>query len=230
MRHFWVTEWESGRKADTRPEAERIGAFLKARGARSAVLLGRPQKGIPAEPVALLGEPPAEPFEVDEHGARYWIRLREVRHPGLFLDHAPLRQWLRGQARGCRVLNTFAYTGSSSVAARAAGCATVVSVDANKRFLSVLKDSFAKNKFPFVQRDSTVGDFFSVMARLKRVKTLFDCVILDPPFFAQNDTGGVIDLRCTGSAARTRTGSTCRSKATMSPNTAKHFHSRGTSC
>jgi 23S rRNA (cytosine1962-C5)-methyltransferase len=37
------------------------------------------------------------------------------------------------------------------------------------------------------------NDFFSEVARLKRKSDLFDCVILDPPFFS-NTSKGTVDL------------------------------------
>lgn len=108
--HYWITQWEAQRQ-----EKEILGEiveFLRKKGAQSCVYLNRPERGVPEEPVCLLGRAPEGRFEVREGGARFWIQLMGARHPGLFLDHAPLRRWLSARSHECRVLNTFSYTGS----------------------------------------------------------------------------------------------------------------------
>ena len=54
----------------------------------------------------------------------------------------------QGHLAGKTVLNTFAYTGSLGVAARAGGAARVVHLDLSRAFLNVAKDSYARNGFP----------------------------------------------------------------------------------
>ena len=57
------------------------------------------------------------------------VNLSDYLDTGLFLDHRPLRAWLEKNARGWRVLNTFAYTGSLSVAAGLGGASHATTLD-----------------------------------------------------------------------------------------------------
>jgi len=130
---------------------------------------------------------------VKEDEVSYALRLTLNRDASLYLDTAPLRAWAKARLAGKRVLNTFAYTGSLSVAAKAGGAARVVSTDLNSAFLTVAKDSFALNRWPVTRTDFITGDFFDVVGRLKREGQLFDCVFVDPPFFSVT-TQGRVDL------------------------------------
>jgi 23S rRNA (cytosine1962-C5)-methyltransferase len=47
------------------------------------------------------------------------------------------------------------------------------------------------NGFPIHKSDFYSSDFFSVVGALKRAKTFFDCVFLDPPFFSITGKGTV---------------------------------------
>lgn len=134
------------------------------------------------------------PDRVCEDGVWYALQLTRHRDASLYLDTRNLRAWAKAHLRGARVLNTFAYTGSLGVAARAAPCAQIISTDANRQFLAIAEASFALNGFDVPRRDLRVGDFFSVVARLKREQALFDCVFVDPPVYAKSDHG-VVDLQ-----------------------------------
>jgi len=130
---------------------------------------------------------------IREHGVWYAIDITMNRDASLYLDTRNLRSWALQHLAEKTVLNTFAYTGSLGVAARAAGAARVVHLDLNRRFLNVAKTSYTLNGFPIHKQDFQVGDFWPQINRLKRAGEHFDCVFLDPPFFATTQKG-VIDL------------------------------------
>jgi 23S rRNA (cytosine1962-C5)-methyltransferase len=130
---------------------------------------------------------------VREHGVWYSIALNLNRDASLYLDTRNLRRWAIQHLKGKTVLNTFAYTGSLGVAAQAAGATRVVQVDLNRRFLNIAKTSYTLNGFPIHRQDFQVGDFWPHMNRLKRAGERFDCVFIDPPFFAATHRG-VVDL------------------------------------
>ena len=142
----------------------------------------------------VFGAPDDLPRKVLEHGVWYALQLTLHRDASLYLDTRNLRVWAAEHLRGQRVLNTFAYTGSLGVAARAAPCGQVITTDANRQFLAIAGASFALNGFDVPRGDIRVGDFFSVVARLKREQALFDCVFVDPPVYAKSDHG-VVDLQ-----------------------------------
>lgn len=139
----------------------------------------------------LFGTPKDVDGKIREAKVRYAVSPLLRRDAGLFVDTRELRAWLKANVAGKRVLNTFAYTGSLGVAARAAPAARVVHIDRNKAHLTVAKDSYALNGFPVRRADFCVGDFFEATARLRHERALFDCVLLDPPLFATSAKGRV---------------------------------------
>lgn len=139
----------------------------------------------------VYGGPPAR--ELRENGVRYSVDLLAARDAGFYLDTRGVRAWARENLAGRTVLNTFAYTGSLGVAALAGGAARVVQLDASREALNRAKTSCTLNGLPIRRPDYLAGDFWVVTGRLRRAGAQFDCVFLDPPFFATSSTG-TIDL------------------------------------
>lgn len=131
--------------------------------------------------------------KVREHGVWYALDLLLNRDASLYLDTRDARAWALAHLRDKTVLNTFAYTGSLGVAARAGGARRVVHLDRNRRFLNVAKDSYTLNGLPIDRADFLVGDFFARVGALRRAGARFDCVFVDPPFFSATG-GGRVDL------------------------------------
>jgi len=131
--------------------------------------------------------------KVREHGLWYALGLTMHRDASLYLDTRNLRKWSIDNLRDLTVLNTFAYTGNLGVAALGGGAKRVVHLDLNRNFLNVAKTSYTLNGFPIVKSDFISSDFFPAVSRLKRDGALFDCVFLDPPFFAST-AKGTVDL------------------------------------
>lgn len=129
--------------------------------------------------------------KIKEHGVWYAIDLTLNRDASFYLDTSNLRKWLIENMRDKSVLNTFAYTGSFGVAALAGGASQVIQTDMNRQFLNLAKDSYSLNGFPIHKQDFLGQDFFPVIANLKGRKQLFDCVMIDPPFFSTTQHGKV---------------------------------------
>ncbi len=183
--HYWVITWEDIPDS-TR---DRIKDFLIGKNAKSAVIQFRPKKGTAELPQVLFGEPPADRFAVSENGMRFLIQLRETRHPGLFLDHAPLRIWLKRHAQGLNVLNTFAYTGSLSVAAGLGGAAMVTTLDLSPHYIEWAKQNWAENDLPMDKADFIFGDVFEWLPRFHKRGRRFDMIIVDPPSSSRGKHG-----------------------------------------
>ena len=141
--------------------------------------------------VLLMGE--ATDRKISEHGVWYAAELALNRDAGFYLDTRNLRAWALANLRGKTVLNTFAYTGSLGVAALAGGATRVVQLDLNRAFLNVAKTSCTLNGFPIDRKDYVSGDFWPSVSRLIHDGARFDCVFLDPPFFAAT-AKGVVDV------------------------------------
>lgn len=126
-----------------------------------------------------------------ENGVWYAIDLQINQDAGFYLDTHHLREWAKANLAGKTVLNTFAYTGSLGVAARAGGAGRVVHLDLKRAFLNVAKDSYVRNGFAVNTADFVASDFWQQISRLKREGATFDCVIVDPPIFSQTRFGTV---------------------------------------
>jgi 23S rRNA (cytosine1962-C5)-methyltransferase len=180
--------------ADDRPAIVAAADFLRERlpWLRAIILKQRHAPDPAARRGTFLhGDTPDR--RVREHGVRYALDLTMHQDAGLYLDTRGLRDWARRHLDGRSVLNTFAYTGSLGVAARAGGARRVVQLDHNRAFLNLAQASYALNGFPVVRDEFRADDFFAGVGRLKRSGERFDCVFLDPPFFTTT-RGGTVDL------------------------------------
>ena len=131
--------------------------------------------------------------KIREHGVRYALELQMNQDASFYLDTRQVRRWALDNLAGKEVLNTFAYTGSLGIAAKAGGASRVLHTDLNKRFLNVAKTSYMLNGFPIDKKLFRTGDFWRQVSRMKRAGEKFDCVFVDPPFFSQT-VGGTVDL------------------------------------
>lgn len=131
------------------------------------------------------------PAQITEYGLTYALDLQLNQDASFYIDTRSLRQWLFENMRGCQVFNTFAYTGSLGVAAGLGGAKHVVQTDLNKRFLDIAERSWLLNSLPPERVTHLKGDFFRVAGRMRSQQKLFDCVILDPPFFSVTNSGKV---------------------------------------
>lgn len=154
--------------------------ILKTRNGRST----QEQRG----KILFGGEPDRR---IKEHGICYALDLTMNQDASLYIDTRDLRRWTLGHLKDKTVINAFAYTGSLGVAALGGGASRVVQLDRNRRFLNIAKTSYMLNGFPIRKEDFIVGDFFSQVGRFKRTNEHFDCVFLDPPFFASTSKGRV---------------------------------------
>ncbi len=129
--------------------------------------------------------------KIKEHGVWYALDLTMNRDASLYLDTRNVRKWAIENLAGRFVLNTFAFTGSLGVAALAGGASRVVQLDVSRQFLNLAKQSYTLNGHPIHKEDFISADFFLQVGRFKRVREYFDCVFIDPPFFASSATGKV---------------------------------------
>lgn len=135
-----------------------------------------------------------ERWNVAAGGIRLELKRTEFGHLGVFPEHAATWDWIAGRVaaagRPVRVLNLFAYTGGSTLAAAAAG-AEVTHVDAARNIvawarhnaeLSGLTDApihwIAEDARKFVRRELNRGN-------------RYDAVVLDPPSYGHGSRGEV---------------------------------------
>ncbi|MCM0605808.1 MAG: class I SAM-dependent rRNA methyltransferase [Xanthomonadaceae bacterium] len=189
--HYWVHYWAS-ESHQTLSDGLRtlLIQFFRMIKAESAVLSIRPFRGSPEPPSLLKGLEMPAPFVVEEHtGVKVEIHFKDMRHPGLFLDHSPLREWLVHNSKGKTVLNTFSYTGSLSVAAALGGAKQVTTLDLSKVTLEWAKRNAEINGFEKIMNEYYAQDFFEFQKRWSKSNKKWDIVILDPPSFSRSKNG-----------------------------------------
>jgi 23S rRNA (cytosine1962-C5)-methyltransferase len=124
---------------------------------------------------------------VTEAGMRFGIDFAAGYSHGLFLDQRANRALVR-TARPKRLLNTFSYTCSFSVAAALVGTETV-SIDLSKKSLDRGRENFALNSIPETGHRFFADDVLDVLPRLVKRGEKFDIIILDPPTFSRGNNG-----------------------------------------
>jgi len=129
--------------------------------------------------------------QIKESNIHYAMNLQINQDSSFYLDTRLLRTWLFERMRGKSVLNTFAYTGSLGIAALSGGAEEVIQVDLNRRFLDQAHISCRLNGLPTEKMKLMATDFYRAIGNFKRNLKLFDCVILDPPFFSKTSAGRV---------------------------------------
>lgn len=129
--------------------------------------------------------------QIREGPLLYALDLRLHQDCSFYLDTRNVRAWATRELSARSVLNAFAYTGSLGVAAVGGGAIRALQLDRNRRFLDIARASYALNHFAIHRHDFVRADFFREAARLRRQATVFDCVFLDPPFFATGPAGRV---------------------------------------
>ena len=191
--HYWVTAKSSTKSPIAARSLTQLTDFYRLKGARSIALYNRPMqaRGEGGFAGPLWGDLP-EPFIVQEGAIHYEIRFRRNRHPGLFLDHAPLRHWLLQTGPRVEVLNTFCYTGSLGLAAAKGGAACITSIDLSHSALEWAERNYRLNGLDPKMHPLIQGDVLQILPRWARVGRSFDLIILDPPSFSHGAKGNFV--------------------------------------
>ncbi len=119
---------------------------------------------------------------VEEQGLLFECNLSDYLDTGLFLDHRLTRARVRGEAKGKRFLNLFAYTGSFTVYARAGGASQTTTVDLSSAYCDWAERNLGLNGFATGPAHQVVRA--DVLAWLETARGPFDLVVLDPPSFS----------------------------------------------
>jgi len=133
------------------------------------------------------------PAQISENGVNYALDLRLNQDDSFYPDARNLRAWLKQNSANKKVLNLFAYTGSLGIAALAGGASQVLQTDLDSKFLNVARASQELNNFSGEMKLWSF-EFYKAIARLKQDKSLFDIIILDPPFYSETSRS-TIDLQ-----------------------------------
>ncbi len=123
---------------------------------------------------------------VTEHGLKFIINLSDYLDTGLFLDHRNTRKMVFDTAKDKRVLNLFAYTGSFSVYAAAAGASKITTIDLSNTYLDWAKANFKLNKLHITNKYEFVQADVKAWLAVPPANAMYDIIILDPPTFSNS--------------------------------------------
>lgn len=128
-------------------------------------------------------------WELNYGPARFFARLSNNKHLGVFPEQAALWGWISRQVANCsvrspRVLNLFGYTGVASLVAAHAG-AEVTHVDGSKPAITQGRENIERLNQSHLSIRWIVDDVRAFVARELRRGNRYEGVILDPPSFGR---------------------------------------------
>ncbi len=183
---FCIHYFSSSRESDEpRPDlAEAAEEALRSLfGASSDAIYARTRiKREKTEQYEKTGES-KEFFTVLEYGVKFKINLVDYLDTGLFLDHRETRRYVATIAKGKRLLNLFAYTGSFSVQAAAAGAAYTKSVDMSNTYCAWGQENFRLNAIPLSNHEIVRADCLKF---LDEETKKYDLIVIDPPTLSRS--------------------------------------------
>ena len=126
-------------------------------------------------------------WQIETAGIRFRLGGTDFGHLGIFPEQRAQWRWIREHARG-RVLNLFAYSGGSTMAA-ALGGAEVCHLDASKGMVEWARENARLNGLADRPIRWIVDDAHKFMRREIRRGRRYEAIILDPPTFGRGAGG-----------------------------------------
>ncbi|KUJ84899.1 bifunctional 23S rRNA (guanine(2069)-N(7))-methyltransferase RlmK/23S rRNA (guanine(2445)-N(2))-methyltransferase RlmL [Microbulbifer flavimaris] len=136
-------------------------------------------------------------FWVNEYGAELEVDLWTYLDSGIFLDHRPVRQYVRRLADGKKFLNLFCYTGTATVQAALGGASQSTSVDMSKTYQAWAARNFRRNQLDPYRHQLVEADCLQWLASAQQNRRgHYDLIFLDPPSFSNSaKMRGVLDVQ-----------------------------------
>lgn len=127
-------------------------------------------------------------WTINYHDLKFNLKLMGFKHTGLFPEQAYnwnlIREKIKEAKRKVKVLNLFAYTGASSIAALKEG-ASVVHVDSSRGMIDWAKENVKLNNLEDAPIRFLVDDVRKFVKKEIRRKNKYDIIIMDPPSFGR---------------------------------------------
>lgn len=203
MNNYFLLDSGNGRKL------EKFGPFVLDRPCSQAVWKPRLQdadwKQAHAEFTRetdskwLCREQLPENWTIETGGVSFKISTTDFGHLGIFPEQNRFWQWIQEklplytQKREVHVLNLFAYSGGSTLAAAKAG-AHVCHLDASKGMVAWARENAELNDLQKAPIRWIVEDVTKFLTRELRRGKRYDAIILDPPTFGRGSKGEVFKI------------------------------------
>jgi len=130
--------------------------------------------------------PPPEPWYGQHAGLQWQLRANDHGHIGIFPEQQENWRWVSDQVAGdpIEVLNLFAYTGGSTLAAASAG-ARVCHLDASRNSVRCARENAAASGLEDAPVRWITDDAMEFLKREVRRENKYQGIILDPPSFGR---------------------------------------------
>ncbi|MCE5318613.1 MAG: class I SAM-dependent methyltransferase [Parachlamydia sp.] len=186
---------------------ERFGRFVIARPAAQAVWRPKLAESVWNQADAIfsregenrwLKKPSGmESWQIEVEGITFKLSATDFGHLGIFPEQRDFWAWIQSrvqkEAEKARVLNLFAYSGGSTLAA-AHGGADVCHLDASKGMVTWARENALLNNLDKAPIRWIIEDVSKFIKRELRRGSRYDAIILDPPSFGRGAKGEVFKI------------------------------------
>lgn len=202
--HYTLVDSGKGRKL------ERFGSYLLSRPCSQAVWkpqlsekewdqadasFSREQENKWTQKIRL-----PDAWQVELAGLLFKISPTDFGHLGIFPEQQSFWEWIQAKIKSHatptfkpRVLNLFAYSGGSTLAAAKAGAA-VCHLDASKGMVAWARENAALNQLEEAPIRWIVEDVKKFLARELKRGSRYEGIILDPPTFGRGAKGEIFKI------------------------------------
>jgi 23S rRNA (cytosine1962-C5)-methyltransferase len=139
-------------------------------------------------------------WQVEVADLLFKISTTDFGHLGIFPEQQPFWKWIQSTIKSSvtenfkpRVLNLFAYSGGSTLAAAKAGAA-VCHLDASKGMVSWARENATLNSLAQAPIRWIVEDVKKFLVRERKRGSRYEAIILDPPSFGRGIKGEVFKI------------------------------------
>jgi len=130
-------------------------------------------------------------WEMEHDGISWQVEPNEHGNVGVFAEQTECWQWIRNHTKpGMEVLNLFAYTGGSTLAAASAG-ARVVHLDASKTSVATARKNAESSGLASKPVRWIIDDAVKFVERDIRRGRRYQGIILDPPSYGRGNKGEI---------------------------------------
>jgi 23S rRNA (cytosine1962-C5)-methyltransferase len=133
-------------------------------------------------------------WAIEVEGIKFKLAPTDFGHLGIFPEQRSCWKWIQNHlGKGANVLNLFAYSGGSTMAAALAK-AQATHLDASKKMCGWARENAALNSLEEAPVRWIVDDVKKFLKREVRRKNRYDAIILDPPSFGRGAKGEVFKI------------------------------------
>jgi len=146
-------------------------------------------------------QPLPDSWNIDVDGLTFKLSITNFGHLGIFPEQRTSWRWVQDAIKSAQskrserisVLNLFAYSGGSTLAAAKAG-ASVCHLDASKGMVTRARENAQINGLEKAPVRWIVEDVTKFLEREHRRNSRYDAIILDPPSFGRGKSGEVYKI------------------------------------